>query len=403
MKRILTILTIFIGCGIASAQEFEETLVVYYRAGSAWFLPQLNDNGVRTSEFFNTLNRFRNTPGVTISKVELIGSCSPDGTQEYNDFLGNRRTMLFYERFSKDLDYPINKINFRDISEDWETIAECTSADSNISLRNEAVRIIESGEPGIIDRLKALDHGQTYQKIFDNIFPMVRTVTVRVVFAVPAAEPEPVIEETVVETIVEQVEPTYSVPVKKERVRQLQLNTTYSQFLNLKLNSIGWLLGVPNVTVECSVAPNLSVNLPIYYSGANIDLYSFDFKGLILQPELRFYVPNTYGFYVGAHAGIAWYNCSKGGDYRYQNTGWHRPTYGGGLNIGYQIPLKKDTGWKVEFGFGAGIYDAKYDVFYDEANGPYVSRDQYTLYYGFDQGHISFLYSFDLRRKGGRK
>ncbi|MBR2608120.1 MAG: hypothetical protein IKC68_00125, partial [Bacteroidales bacterium] len=109
MKRILTILTIFIGCGIASAQEFEETLVVYYRAGSAWFLPQLNDNGLRTTEFFKNLDNLRSMPGVTISSVELIGSCSPDGTQEYNDFLGNRRTMLFYERFSKELNYPINK------------------------------------------------------------------------------------------------------------------------------------------------------------------------------------------------------------------------------------------------------------------------------------------------------
>lgn len=400
MKRILTILTIFIGCGIASAQEFKETLVVYYRAGSAWFLPQLHDNGLRTTEFFSKINDLRSMPGVTISNVELIGSCSPDGTQEYNDFLGSRRTMLFYERFSNELNYPIGKIIFRNMSEDWETIARCTAKDSDIALRWEAVREIESGEPGIIDRLKALDYGRTYQEIFDNIFPEVRTVTVCITFNTPVYEPV-VEKETVVETIV--VEPVQTHREEPKQPRQPRLSPTVENRLNLKINAVGWLLGVPNLDVECSVAPNLSVNLPIYYSGMNLNLYSFNFKGLILQPELRFYVPNTYGFYVGAHVGLAWYNCSNGKDYRYQNTGWKRPTYGGGLNIGYQIPLKKDSGWKVEFGFGAGIYDAKYDVFYNEENGPAVSRDQYTLYYGFDQGHISFLYSFDLKRKEGRR
>lgn len=402
MKRILTILTIFIGCGIASAQEFEETLVVYYRAGSAWFLPQLNDNGVRTTEFFKNLDNLRSMPGVTISSVELIGSCSPDGTQEYNDFLGNRRTMLFYERFSKELNYPINKITFRNMSEDWETIARCTAQDRDIALRREAVRIINSGEPGIIERLQALDYGNTYQKIFDNIFPEVRTTTLRVTFDVVDRDKEVVVEEEVVE---EEIDKISFPPVVRKKVRTPRVREAASgqMAFNLKLNAAGWLLGVPNVAMECSVAPNLSINLPIYYSGVNMNLYTFDFKGLILQPELRFYVPNTYGFYVGAHAGIAWYNCHRGGDYRYQNSGWDRPTYGGGLNIGYQLPLKKGSGWKVEFGFGAGIYDAKYDIFYNEENGPYVARDQYRLYYGFDQGHISFLYSFDFRRKEGRR
>lgn len=398
MKRILTILAVFIGCGLASAQEFEETLVVYYRAGSAWFIPQLRDNGLRTKEFFEDVNLLRNMPGVTITNVELIGSCSPDGTQEYNDFLGNRRTMLFYERFSKELNYPIGKITFRNASEDWATIAQCTAKDSGIALKKQAVREIEKGEPGIIERLKELDYGKTYQKIFDNIFPEVRTVTVRITFDMSKyIHPVQFSDELIIEPFKPLYISNYRPIVTPMKVRD------FSNSLNVKINAVGWLLGVANFAVECGIAPNLSINLPVYYSGTNLNLYTFDFKGLILQPELRFYVPNTYGFYVGAHAGLAWYNCSNGGDFRYQNTGWGRPTYGGGLNIGYQIPLKKDTGWKVEFGFGAGIYDAKYDVFYNEENGPYVAQNQYRLYYGFDQGHISFLYSFDLGRKEGRK
>lgn len=398
MKRLLIILAVLVSCGIASAQEFEETLVVYYRTGSAWFIPQLRDNGVRTERFFNDISLLQNMPGVKVSKFELIGSCSPDGTKEYNDFLGNRRSMLFYERFSKELNCPINTITFRNESEDWGTVARFTADDHAIALRKEAVREIEKGEPGIIRRLKSLDGGKTYQKICERIFPEVRTLTVKVTFDMSACIHPVELDEVL---IVTDPAPLYNNPYE-QIVPHMEINT-FPVALTLKTNAAGWLMGISNLAIECDVAKNLAINLPVYYSGWNTRYLTFDFKGLIIQPELRFYVPKTHGFYVAAHAGIAWFNCNGGGDFRYQNTGWKRPTYGGGLNIGYRLPLKKNSGWKVEIGLGAGVYDVNYDVFYNEENGPYVASNQYSLYYGFDQAHVSFMYSFDLGRKEGRR
>lgn len=398
MKRIFTILAIFIGCGIASAQEFEETLVVYYRTGSAWFIPQLRDNGVRTKKFFNDIHLLQSIPGAKITNFELIGSCSPDGTKEYNDFLGNRRSMLFYERFSKELNCPINRITFRNESEDWKTVAKFTALDQTIPLRNEAVSVIEKGEPGVIRRLRDLDRGKTYQKIYDRIFPEVRTLTIRVTFDMSACI-HPVEDDE--SLILDVPAPLYNNPYESI-VPHMEVRS-FPVALSVKTNAAGWLIGISNVAVECDVAPNLAVNLPVYYSGWNSSLLTFDFKGLVIQPELRFYVPKAKGFYVAAHAGLAWFNCNGDGNFRYQNTGWKRPTYGGGLNVGYKMQLKKNSGWKVEFGLGAGVYDVNYDIFYNEPNGPYVARNQYSLYYGIDQAHVSFMYSFDLGRKEGRK
>lgn len=399
MKRILILLVAFISCSVVSAQEFfEETLVVYFRAGSAWFIPQLHDNGARTQKFFDDIHLIQSIPGVKVVEFELIGSCSPDGTKDYNDFLGNRRSMLFYERFSKDLNYPINRITFRNESENWGKVAKYISQDQSFAMRDAAVKVIEKGEPGIKSRLRAIDNSRTYKKIAEQIFPKVRTLTVRVKFDMSSCIHPVDVDEDI---LIDEYKPLYNNPF--ESIVPFMEVTTFPAELSLKINAAGWLIGVSNFAVECTIAKNLALNIPVYYRGWNSSMLTFDFKGLVLQPELRFYVPKTRGFYVGAHAGIAWYNCSAGGDYRYQNTGWRRPTYGGGLNIGYRIPLKKDTGWKVEFGLGAGVYDVNYDIFYNEENGPYVAKNQFSLYYGIDQAHISFLYSFDLGRKEGRR
>lgn len=396
MKKLLTILAVLVGCSIASAQEFEETLVIYYRPGSAWFVPQDRDNGIRATEFFKELQTLQTQNGAVVSSIELVGSCSPDGTKEYNDFLGSRRCMLFYERFAKELGCPIDRITFRNESENWSHVAELTAKDKSIGLRREAVKIIMNGCPGIPEKLRSLDMGYTYRQIVERIYPDVRTVTVRVLLDVEKTK-QPVVEEV----FVVQPEPVEVKP--KERTVSKKKTVDSPLSLSLKTNAAAWLIGVSNIALECDVTNNFAINLPIYYSGWDRHIFKFNWKGLVIQPEVRYYIPKVNGLNVGVHLGLAWFNCNGGGDYRYQNTGWRRPTYGGGVNVGYRMPLKKNTGWKVEFGLGAGIYDVNYDVFYNEPNGPVMSRNQYSMYYGIDQAYVSFLYSFKLGRKEGRK
>ena len=146
----------------------------------------------------------------------------------------------------------------------------------------------------------------------------------------------------------------------------------------------------------------MTVNFPVYFSGWDTSYLTFNFKGLVVMPELRYYMPQVDGLYLGAHAGLAWFNYYNNGDFRYQNTGWNTPSYGGGVNVGYRMPLKKNSPWDIEFGIGAGIYDVTYDVFYNEANGPFVARNQYSTYYGIDQAQISVIYKLGKGRKEGR-
>ena len=76
---------------------------------------------------------------------------------------------------------------------------------------------------------------------------------------------------------------------------------------------------------------------------------------------------------------------------------------GGGLGIGYTLPFKKNPRWGVEFAIGAGVYDVKYDVFYNEVNGPYAEHGVHDTFFGIDNASIAFTYKFDMKRKEGRR
>ncbi|MEE1308569.1 MAG: DUF3575 domain-containing protein, partial [Bacteroidaceae bacterium] len=110
-------------------------------------------------------------------------------------------------------------------------------------------------------------------------------------------------------------------------------------------------------------------------------------------------------FFAGAHFGLTYYNFAFNGDYRYQDHGGTTPAIGGGLSVGYRMPISKDNRWRMEFSLGAGVYPLHYDVFHNtkKTKDGLMTETIKKTYWGIDQAAISFLYTFDLKKKGGLK
>lgn len=89
----------------------------------------------------------------------------------------------------------------------------------------------------------------------------------------------------------------------------------------------------------------------------------------------------------------------SGGKYRYQDRGGKHPALGGGIGIGYRLPLSRDGRWRAEAAVGAGIYHLDYDKFLNRDNGPLAGREKRT-YFGLDNAALSIVYTFNA---GGRK
>lgn len=197
------------------------------------------------------------------------------------------------------------------------------------------------------------------------------------------------------------------VNLQAQHVEKAPYQEAWSRQLHVKTNAIGLAAGIANMAVEIDLAKHWSFTLPVYYSAWDYFKPTLKFRTLAVQPEFRYWFKEqNEGWFIGAHFGLGYYNYALDGDYRYQDHNRETPSLGGGLAFGYRTHLSKNKRWKMEFSLGGGVYDSCYDKFHnttDSKDGLMVESSIKKTYWGLDQASISIAYSFDLKKKGGRR
>jgi len=86
-------------------------------------------------------------------------------------------------------------------------------------------------------------------------------------------------------------------------------------------------------------------------------------KMWLISPEARWYMGGAKRFYLGLGGNYSEYNIYKGmiGGMFPDDTGYQGKLYGGGLTVGYQLPLSKSFG--IDFNLGLGYTHFEYDSF----------------------------------------
>ena len=171
----------------------------------------------------------------------------------------------------------------------------------------------------------------------------------------------------------------------------------WQRHVYVKSDVLAWTLLLANIQGELTVRPNMSVVVPVYYSAWNYFKSTLKFRMLAVLPEYRYWLGGSDdGWYAGAHLGLAWYNYAFDGKVRTQDRNGGRPAFGGGVNAGWRMPLRKDGKWKVEFSLGLGVYSLDYDKFENRHNGPLLySRKK--AWFGIDQLSVTFSYMFNIK------
>ena len=174
-----------------------------------------------------------------------------------------------------------------------------------------------------------------------------------------------------------------------------------TRYMYVKTNLVGLGLLMGNLGVEFDLGRYLSLNIQVYYSALDYFTPTVKFRTFATQPELRVWpMTNEDGLFIGAHAGFAYYNFAFGGDWRYQDHDGTSPTLGGGLSLGYRLPISRNKNWKLEFSVGAGVYPLYYDVFH---NLPNIKEGQLydtrsKTYIGLDNINIGISYRIPMKK-----
>ncbi len=411
----IALIFLLLGESYAHSQERNTEVLVDFRVNSTHIDTDYKNNSERIANLISFLQRIQADSTARIVNVSFRGAASPEGSYQLNRMLAKGRMQSLERLVRSKVDIPDNIITYDDSYIPWEYLAEKIQ-ESDISHKEDILSIIgEKSEivnysngksiDSRIPKLQKLDDGKVWKEMLRRFFSPMRNACV--VFITLKAETLPKLEPIVTENIytfpipdiihLAPIEPVpLAVPVANE----------WTRTLSVKTNALGLGLAISNAAVEIDLCKHWSFNLPVYYSAWNYFTSTVKFRTFAVQPEIRYWFseknPVNDGLFVGAHFGLAYYNIATDGEYRTQDHNGTSPALGGGLAVGYRMPISKNNRWKVEFSIGAGAYSLHYDKFHNYHNGLLVNTEKKT-YIGIDQASVSFSYTFELKRKGGAR
>ena len=415
-KYYITFIVLLFCVGFTYAQEKRTEICVDFRVNSTVIDSAYSDNAVRMREIIDFLEAIRRDSTINIVEVSFCGAASPEGSDQLNRRLAQGRLTALERLVRKEVDIPDSLITHNDSYIPWDYLksqiedSELLHKDEVIAILEEEARLVDYHYPNLhidsrVVKLQKLDNGKVWQQINKLFFGQMRNASVVFITykkELPAVQEPIIVQDTVVAEPSTEIAPD-TTAIVETIVPKIE---EWNRKLYLKTNALFWGMGMTNVSAEIDLAKHWSFALPVTYSAWNYFTSTVKFRTLAVQPEFRYWFnENNQKFFIGAHFGYAQYNVAVDGNYRYQDHDGKSPALGGGISVGYRMPISKSDKWHIEFSLGAGVYSLHYDKFYNTPNtkdGLMIESVKKT-YWGIDQAAVSFSYSFDLKKKGGKR
>ena len=362
------------------------------------------DNEAVLNHIVEWADKIKKDSTVNIVSVEFCGAVSPEGGVQFNHWLSLARLTALEKYVRSRVDIPEELITRSDHYIAWNEL-KVMIQESDLSNKAEILDILnrENTSTGNdldsrIGALKAMDGGKTWRTIFNRYFVHMRNAYM--VIVTERNEKYYIPEVSHPDTL--RAEQMHRPGIRKDSsvVQTPQPADTMNMYVKTNVAGLGLLMA--NAGVEFDLGRYLSVNIPVYYSAVDYFVPTVKFRILSTQPELRVWpMTNRKGLYLGAHMGFAYYNFAFNGDWRYQDHDGKSPTLGGGLSVGYRLPITKSKKWNLEFGLGAGIYPLHYDVFYNlnDVRDGLLYETRTSTYIGLDNIHIGISYRIPMNNR----
>ena len=367
---------------------------VHFQLDKHNIVPEYMGNDVSLQNFSRIINSIEPEK---IDSVVIISQSSPEGRYEYNTKLSQRRADTMHSYIHNNYPQLEGILFVHPKGESWEQLRDYIVRDRYLSdtLKNSALELIDDNSINIAVKKRRFSKLPIYSYLHQTYYPRIRSSRFRIyyydesyIYHQDTTVHEPVVE--VPDTVPAEPAPAPS----------------WCPRLHFKSNALGLSMGISNAAVEIDFAKHWSFTFPLYYSAWNYFNERIKFRTLAFQPEVRYWFSeNNDKFFLGAHFSYAQYNIAVANAYRYQDHNMEKPALGGGISVGYRLPLSEDRRWNVEFTLGAGVYPLHYDIFENtpETKDGLLLGSRKMTYWGLDNAGITFSYALDLRKKGGKK
>lgn len=148
------------------------TLFLEFKVASSEIIIDFKDNCSELEKISSTLDRFAGDK--TVKEIELWGTCSPEGSYEYNTRLAESRTQSVKNYLARKYNLTDDNFIITSTPEDWEGLAESVEA-SSLSNKWVILDIIRS-EKSYAVKDADMRKLSNYRELLDTYYPPLRRV-----------------------------------------------------------------------------------------------------------------------------------------------------------------------------------------------------------------------------------
>ena len=328
-----------------------------------------------------------------IDSIHIYTYSSPEGREAYNIKLSEQRAATIKKYLMNN--YPLlSSVPFSLFpgGENWEGLQAMVWKSPDFNEHEEVLMILDKVKDPVKRELllKRLNGGRAYKYMQQHILPLLRNALVCTVRMNSRLKPsvlssrqvKPVGATTVA---LSSIHASADMPAPKSSVSPFPTIKS-KRYSALKTNLAAWAATTVNFAYEVQIGRRFSLDLPVMWSSWDLT-HTPALRVILFQPELRCWLLHPgRGHFFGLHAHVACYNL-KWEKYRYQDTNY--PLWGAGVSYGYALPLTDR--WGIEFNFGAGYANSRYDTYHNVSNGT-LYNTRLLHYWGITRMGLSFIY-----------
>ncbi len=200
-------------------RELSGTAYLEFKVGKWELLPYFANNAAELDKINATIEMVKTDDDIrSVKNIALWGTCSPEGSYEFNAQLAQNRVMSVREYIQNRYLYPFDIFTVTSTPENWAGLRAAVEK-STLYNRGEILSIIDSGySPEMMDRkMSALPN---YRELLDYYYPPLRRVDYRINY------------------VVEQLDLQRSVSIYEKQPRDMSLNELYILAMSYGENSV---------------------------------------------------------------------------------------------------------------------------------------------------------------------
>lgn len=164
-------------------KEVRSSAKIHFRLGSSVIDEGYMDNQTSLQQFASEIKAYYQDSTAKFRRIRIIGSASPEGSQQINDRLSRARAKAIAEwigrEISVELAYDVVHTYI-----DWEGLISLVEATAEVPYREEVLHILKTAPThtnrgGVVynerfNKLASLRNGVPYRYLFNNLFPHLR-------------------------------------------------------------------------------------------------------------------------------------------------------------------------------------------------------------------------------------